>query len=136
MTAAHKSCGYLRWVFLGLGWLCVALGVVGFFVPGLPSTVFFLIALWAFSRCSERFHRWLYNHPRFGAALRDWHRHRVIPIKAKALALAFMATSLTILIFVVAEGWILPAVVGVILAGVAGFIVSRPSRAPIDVRTS
>ena len=56
-----------RYAMLGFGWICVGFGIVGVFLPVWPSTVFFLLALWAFSNSSQRFHNWLYTHPRFGA---------------------------------------------------------------------
>jgi len=60
-----------------LGVICVALGVAGLVLPVLPSTIFFLIALVAFSRSSDRFQAWLYQHPRLDRPLRRWHRERV-----------------------------------------------------------
>ena len=58
-----------RWLYILLAWLAVAIGVVGFALPVLPSTVFFLIALWAFFRGSPRFENWLFNHRLFGPTL-------------------------------------------------------------------
>ena len=54
-----------RWIYLAVGWVAAATGAIGFVLPVLPSTVFFLIALWAFSRGSPRFERWLLNHRLF-----------------------------------------------------------------------
>ena len=64
-------------------------------VPGLPTTVFLIIALWDFSKNSERFRRWLWKHLRIGPPLRACDEHRVIPTKAKALAVASMTISLS-----------------------------------------
>lgn len=69
-----------------LGWLCVALGVLGAFLPLLPTTVFLLIAAWAFSRSSPRWHRWLREHPRFGHLVRTWEDHHAMPLRAKRIA--------------------------------------------------
>ncbi|HJN61153.1 MAG TPA: YbaN family protein, partial [Alphaproteobacteria bacterium] len=124
----------VRWFYLAIGWLAAATGAIGFVLPVLPSTVFFLIALWAFSRGSPRFESWLFNHRLFGPTLQAWRRHRVISVKAKSMALVCMATSLLIIIFLVAESWPLPLAVGVILALVAGFILRCPSRAPGEPR--
>ncbi|MDP6473460.1 MAG: YbaN family protein [Alphaproteobacteria bacterium] len=118
----------VRWFYLAIAWLAVATGAVGFVLPVLPSTVFFLIALWAFSRGSPRFESWLFNHRLFGPPLQAWRRHRVISPKAKVLALLCMASSLLIIIFLVAESWPLPLAVGIILALVAAFILRCPSR--------
>ena len=54
---------------LALGFVATGVGIAGVILPGLPGTVFLIIGLWAFSRSSERFQMWLFNHPRFGAPL-------------------------------------------------------------------
>lgn len=93
----------------------------------MPTTIFLLIALWAFSKSSERFRVWLYNHKTFGPPLRAWYEHRAIPMKAKILAVSVMASSITILAVFVAESAMLPLIVTAILLPIAGFIVTRPS---------
>ena len=123
-----QSCTGVRRGLFALGIMCVGLGVIGLFLPVMPSTVFFLVALWAFSQSSARFHTWLYEHPRLGPPLRQWHVHRVIPLRAKVLAVATMAFSLLIVILFVAEDWVLPSTLGAILALVAAYIVTRPHR--------
>ena len=67
-SAAVPRCAG-RWLFFTFGWLNVVVGVVGVVVPGLPTTVFLIIALWAFSKSSERFRTWLWNHHRFGLGM-------------------------------------------------------------------
>ena len=114
---------------LALGWICVGLGTVGLVVPGLPTTIFLIIALWAFSKSSERFHAWLYDHPRFGPPLRAWSEHGVVPVRAKILAVVFMTASWLIVTLWVAESWIAPAIMGAVLLTVAAFILTRPSTA-------
>jgi uncharacterized protein len=118
-----------RLALLALGWLCVGLGLIGIVIPGLPTTVFLIVALWAFSRSSERFHRWLYEHPRFGPPLQAWQVHRVIPLRAKVLAVAVMALSL-ILLSLASETALAMLLVAAIIVPVAIFIVTRPSEVP------
>ena len=124
------SCPGMRQALLVLGWVCVGLGVAGIFLPVMPTTVFLLIAAWAFSRSSHRFHRWLYEHPRLGRPIRDWHAHRVIPVRAKLLAVTMMSASVTILAVFVNAHWALPVGVGLLLAAIAAYILSRPSVVP------
>lgn len=114
---------------LVLGWVCVGLGAVGLVVPGLPTTIFLIIALWAFSKSSQRFHAWLYGHPRLGPPLRAWSEHGVVPVRAKILAVVFMTASWLIVTLWVSETWIAPAILGAVLLPVAAFILTRPSTA-------
>lgn len=122
------SCPGVRYGLLAFGWISLGLGLAGAVLPLVPSTVFLLMALWAFSKSSARFHGWLYAHPRLGARLRDWHQHRVIPWPAKVLAVATMAASLAYVAVFVAEGWELPLGLGLLLSAIALYIVTRPHR--------
>ncbi len=124
------GCPPARYGLIAFGWLCVCLGVIGAFLPVMPTTIFLILALWAFSKSSARFHHWLYSHPRLGRRLRDWHAHRVIPIPVKCLALSMMTASLLFVTFFVAEGWALPLGLAFGLGSVAAYIVTRPHRIP------
>ena len=53
-------CPGVRWGLAAFGWACVGLGTFGAVLPLLPSTVFFIVALWAFTRSSPKVARWLY----------------------------------------------------------------------------
>ena len=130
IAEARGRRGGVRWLYLALVWLAATVGIGGFFLPILPSTVFFLIALRAFSRGSPRFESWLLNYPMFGPSLQNWRHHRVISNKAKILARGCMAFSLTVFVLWIADGWILPLAMGLVIAAVAGFILRCPSRIP------
>ena len=80
------------WVTLGM--LALGVGIIGIFVPGLPTVPFALVAAACFSRGSERLHKWLCNHKIFGPQIKDWEEHRGIRKKVKIFAL----TSLWIMI--------------------------------------
>ena len=121
---------WVRRSLIAFGWLNVGVGLVGVFVPGLPTTVFLVIALWAFSKSSDRFQRWLWNHPRFGPPIRAWHLHRVIPLRAKILAVGMMAASLAFVTIVVADGWLGPALMASGMAPVCFYLLSRDSTVP------
>ena len=113
-----------------LGWILFVLGFVGVFVPVLPTTPFMLLALWCFSRSSTRFHDWLYGHSLFGPPLQQWHRHRVIPWPAKAVAATFMVASLVYVFgYATTPAWAKGLMTAVIAFGL-WFILTRPSTPP------
>lgn len=121
---------WLRWPLIALGWLLVGIGIVGIFVPGLPTTVFLIGALWAFSRSSKRFQAWLWTHPLLGGPVRDWELHGVIPVRAKVIAAIVMSLSFVYVAIWVAEDWKLPAGLGIVMMSALIYISTRPSRPP------
>lgn len=86
-------------LFFTLGWVFVALGIIGVVVPLMPTTPFLLVALICFSHSSSRFHFWLLNHPILGKPLRDWNETRRIPTYAKVLMVVMITISFTVLIY-------------------------------------
>lgn len=90
-----------KYFYRALAVLCLALGVLGIFLPVLPTTPFILLAAWAAARSSPRLLAWLESHPLFGKMLRDWRQGGVVSRKAKWSATLVMASSaLIILVFV------------------------------------
>ena len=83
--------GPTRWAWLAAGWLAVGLGAIGVIVPGLPTTVFFIIAASCFSRSSTRFERWVLDLPGVGRMVRDHRGGLGMPRRAKVAAIATMA---------------------------------------------
>ena len=79
-----------RIILLSLGWLSVGLGFVGIFIPGIPTTIFLIIALWAFTKSSKKLRYWLLHHKRFGPILQNWQEHKVVPQRAKILMVILM----------------------------------------------
>jgi len=92
---------WLRWLLLGIGWLSVALGVIGIFLPILPTTPFLLLAAACFVRSSRRVYIWLVTHPRLGPWIRDYLDGEGIPFKAKAWAIGLMWTSILLSCYLV-----------------------------------
>lgn len=95
----------LRYSLLAIGWLSVALGVLGIFLPVLPTTPFLLLAAACFMRSSRRFYLWLVEHPRLGPWIRDYLSGEGIPRKAKGYAIALMWLSIAISCWLVPLIW-------------------------------
>jgi uncharacterized membrane protein YbaN (DUF454 family) len=77
-------------VLFALGWLCVVLGFVGVFIPGMPTTVFLLVAAWCFFRSSPRAHTWLLEHRILGPYVRDLMSGKGMPVRSKVIAISVM----------------------------------------------
>lgn len=117
---------FMRLVYLALGWFFVGLGLLGAFLPLLPTTPFLLLAIACFTRSSPRLEAWLLNHPRFGPPLIAWREKGAIPRRAKMLAVAMMAVSYGIFLFGTSPPLWRALLVLAILAGSSIFIVTRP----------
>ena len=111
------------WAVAGL--MCVALGVIGLFLPFLPTVPFLLAAGFCFGKSSVRLHGWLLSHPVLGPPIHDWNAHGAISPKAKRLASLSVAAALVMsLVLGFPTKVIIIQVVA--LAGVMAFIWTRP----------
>jgi len=79
-------------IYVLVGLTATGLALLGVVTPGLPTTIFLIIALWAFSRSSTRLHNWLLNTPVFGKAMKAvdlYHERKAIPRRIKFVAQGF-----------------------------------------------
>tara|TARA_B100000378_G_scaffold149009_1_gene120386 strand:+ start:82 stop:456 length:375 start_codon:yes stop_codon:yes gene_type:complete len=118
-------------ILITIGWSCVGLAFVGTFVPGIPTTIFLIVALWAFAKSSKKFHSWLLNHKRFGPILQNWESHKVVPRKAKIL-MVILQISAVIIFHYSLQNIYLTAILTIILVFVARYVLSLPSELPIN----
>jgi uncharacterized membrane protein YbaN (DUF454 family) len=83
-------------LYRALGITCVGLAYVGLVTPGIPFSIFLIVAAWAFAKSSESWHNWIYSHPVFGNFLRNWNEKRIFPTRGKILMIVTMSTTLAI----------------------------------------
>ena len=119
----------MRIILLSLGFLCVALAFIGIFIPGIPTTPFLIVALWAFAQSSKKFHAWLLNHKRFGTVLQNWESHKVVPIKAKITMVILQITAVAMIQYSLNNIYITIGL-AVLLLCVASYVISLPSKVP------
>ena len=121
-----KLVGYplLRYFFLTLSWVFLAVGFIGIFLPVLPTTPFILLAAYLYSKSSVRFYNWVMNHKTFGPGLRKWKETRSISRKAKILAVIMLSLGIGSSILLVASFYLkgMLALIGLL---VALFILTR-----------
>lgn len=84
----------IRHVLFVTGWLSLMLGVLGIFLPLLPTTPFVLLAGACFARSSSRFYAWITSHPRFGPMIADYLAGKGLPLHAKRMAIGLMWVSI------------------------------------------
>ena len=96
----------------------------------LPTTPFLLVALWAFARSSPALDNWLRTHKTLGPYIEDWDRYKVVPVKAKVLAVTMMSASFMWLALVTNAPVYALIITGILLASVAPWLITRPSHRP------
>ncbi|HSO07083.1 MAG TPA: YbaN family protein [Pelomicrobium sp.] len=118
----------VRWLLIGAGTVCVVLGLIGVFMPVLPTTPFMLLAAACYARSSERFYRRLVGSPTFGPTILEWQRHRSIPYRTKGYAIVLMSATLaTSIVFFVSNPY-LKAALAALGVAVAVWLWRIPSR--------
>lgn len=115
----------MRVVWLIAGLLSFGLGVVGLFLPLLPTVPLMLLAAFCFARSSERLHAWLISHPRFGPAILDWSERGAIARRAKYAASISIVLALALAALAGVPTKFL-ALQALVLVGVTIFIWTRP----------
>ncbi|MEE4450558.1 YbaN family protein [Novosphingobium resinovorum] len=113
--------------WLLLGFLCVGLGFVGAFLPVMPTTIFMILAAGCFARSSPRLEAWLFDHPRFGPALRAWRTEGAISRAGKRAACIGIAIGYGLFWLGARPALGLALAVAAMMLACAAWIVTRPS---------
>lgn len=114
----HES-RLVRAALVAAGTMCMGLGVLGVFLPLLPTTPFLLLAAACYARASKRFYAWLLNNRSFGPLIREWRRYRSIPYRTKLVAIAMMLATLSISIV-----FFVPNVVLQVILAIGGLVMA------------
>ncbi len=117
-----------RFLFMVLGLVFLGIGILGYLVPGLPGTLFLLIAAWLFSMSHPRLYRWMLTNRWFGETLRDYRAGLGIPRRIKVIAVTAIVLSVAASVtFALTNVW---ARLGLVAFGAYGvwFVLSRPTR--------
>lgn len=124
-TQSKMTSPRLRWGWLLLTWVCIALALIGALLPGLPTTVFVLAAAWSASRCSPRLRGWLEQHRLFGPRLYNWEQGGFIDRRTKWIASTGMFAALCIVLISIRHPVLLTGILVFIATG-AIVVWSRP----------
>ena len=112
-------------VYSLLGLVLLAIGIIGMWVPVLPTTIFLIGAAACFARSSPRLYAYLMSHPRLGPPLQHWFEEGAISKRGKATALFGMGIGMAVVVLTVQHpGWI--AFAAVVIVGSGWYVMARP----------
>lgn len=117
----------MRWLYLSIGGIALFMGILGIFLPILPTTPFILLAAGCFARSSERFHGYLLSHRIAGPIIQEWCQHRSVTRKVKRWAYLVMSLSFGSSILIVSS-WELKGMLVLLAAILFIFIWRLPVR--------
>ena len=116
-----------KYLFFCFGLFFLGLGITGYLLPGLPGTIFLIIAASCFLRSNERMYRWVTQHRLFGKIIRNYMETGEMPIRAKIISIFCIWVFIGISMWVPQYGYLFK---GTVLAlGIIGslYILSRKS---------
>lgn len=96
----------MKLLYLLLGTLCLILGIIGIFLPVLPTTPLLLLTAFCYYRGSSRMYDWLMSHPKLGPYIRNFREHRMIPRRVKAYILTMLWLSLLFCAYILHPIWL------------------------------
>lgn len=118
----------MKLVGIILGTVSLVLGVIGIFLPVLPTTPFLLLTAFLYFHSSDRLYHWLITHPRLGFYIRMFREEKAIPLHAKIISLLLMWASILYCTCVVLTSWWLRLFLWIISAGVTIYILSLKTK--------
>ena len=113
-----RSMDIRKAILIFAGTVCVGLGVLGIFLPLMPTTVFLLMAAYCYSRSSDRFHNWLVNNRFFGSYIKNYRAKKGITPRQKVTTLITLWLSIGVSIWLLDGGFWSTIILAVVAIGV------------------
>ncbi|MBE0481285.1 MAG: YbaN family protein [Dehalococcoidia bacterium] len=111
-------------LYVAAGMVCLGLGVLGAFLPLLPTTPFLLLAAACFARGSTKFYNWLINNRWFGRCIRDYREGRGIPKRLKVFTLLLLWVTIGCSAAFAVDSLLIRIILALIAVGVTAHILS------------
>ena len=128
----HVKSGLLRWVLICCGWVSIVSGVLGIFLPLVPTIPFLLLAAACFARSSDRFHTWLVEHNHLGPLVRNYLNDGSVPLRAKQIAIGMVWVSFPASAFLFVPAVWAKIVLLTIAGGITLYLLGLPTIPPVE----
>jgi uncharacterized membrane protein YbaN (DUF454 family) len=116
---------WIRLILFFIGCISLILGIIGIFLPLLPTTPFLILTAWCFLRCSPKAYAWLHSQSYLSEPLNNWNERGAISTPAKITAISLIGISLLIIWLKTSIFWIQVSLT-CLLFSVSIFILTRP----------
>ena len=114
-------------IYLIVGSISLAAGLVGVFLPIIPTTPFILLSAWCFFRSSERLYQWVISNERFGPTIKNFHGGKGITKKMKTRAIVMMWLTISLSVYFYINNIYLIALLYIIAIGVSIYLYKLPT---------
>lgn len=126
LAAKYRHRPIVRWTLVSAGTVLVGIGILGIFLPLLPTTVFFLMAAWCYAHSSPSLYHWLHHNRLFGKYIKDYREGRGITVRSKVMSIVVLWVGILYSAWSV-EGLALRLVLGAVAVGVTVHLVVIPT---------
>ena len=116
----------MKYLYIILGTFSLVMGIIGIFLPVLPTTPLLLLTAYCYYRGSKRMYAWLMHHPIFGTHIKNFRENKIIPRKVKIVTLTLLWASLLFCAYILAPIWLKCLMIGIAI-GVTWHILSYAS---------
>ena len=113
----------MRLLYRVLGYIAVALGAIGAFLPIMPTVPFLLLAVYFFARSSPELEQKILDHPHWGPQVKDWRERRAISRSSKTMAIGAMTVGAVVTWYTLGAPWYYVSLAILVIAG--GWIATR-----------
>jgi len=125
---------FVRWITIVAGLLSLGLGVIGIFVPVLPTTPFLLLSAGCFVRSSSRLHSWLMGHKILGPYIKQYIVYRAVTMKTKITAVSLIWCSILLSSWIVSK-WMVTIILLIIASSVTVYLFTLKTLDPAMLKS-
>jgi len=115
-------------LYIGLGLICLVLGIIGYVMPGMPGTIWLIIAATLFIRSSDRLYLLVVNNRFFGPQVKEFLETGVMPLKAKTISIASIWVFSLISVVLAPYNWIFKLAILFLAVSGTTYILTRPTK--------